>query len=94
MELRSRHAEVLTSDANLRLAIYDRADHRYQIVEERVRTYESGEAWPPQYVPFPCDAHWQPFWQIDAQARNGVFETVDDALREAKLLVRNRNSTT
>jgi len=59
MRLQNRHAEVLTSDANLRFTIYDRADHRYQIVEERVRTYESGKAWPPHYVPFPCDAHWQ-----------------------------------
>ena len=87
MELRYRHAELLSADARLRLAIYGRADHRYTIVEERVRSYEAGDEWRPEYVPFPCDANWQPFWQIDAQPREGLFGTVDDALKEAKLLL-------
>lgn len=89
MEPRYRHAELLSPDASLRLAIYDRADHRYLIVEERVRSYESGDADNPTLVPFPCDARWQPFWQIDAQARNGVFGTIEDALNEARLLLAN-----
>jgi hypothetical protein len=90
MKPRYRHAELLSQDAKLRLAIYDRADHRYQIVEERVRSYESeGDKWPPDYIPFPCGADWEPFWQIEAYPRDGLFGTVDDALREAKLLLTN-----
>lgn len=73
----------------LRLAIYDRADFRYQIVEERVRSYETNDEWHPDHVPFPCDAYWEPFWQIQAEPRISVFETIDDALKEAKLLLRN-----
>jgi len=89
MEPRSRHAELLSADAELRLAIYDRADHRFLIVEERVRSYESGDADNPTLVPFPRDASWRPWWQIDAQVRDGVFATIEDALSEARLLLAN-----
>ena len=89
MKPRYRHAELLSADAKLRFAIYDRADLRYQIVEERVRSYEAGDEWPPDLVPFPCDENWQPFWQIDSHPRDGVFGTIDDALNEARLLLAN-----
>lgn len=86
---RYRHGELLSADAKLRLVIYDRADFRYMIVEERVRSYEAGDEWHPDDVPFPCNAQWEPFWQIQAVPRRGVFETVEDALNEAKLLLAN-----
>lgn len=89
MELRYRHAELLSPDAMLRFAIYDRADLRYQIVEERVRSYEANDELRPDNVPFTCDAHWEPFWQIQAEPRIGIFETIEDALKEAKLLLTN-----
>jgi hypothetical protein len=89
MKPRYRHAELLSADAKLRLAIYDRADHHYQIVEERVRSYGAGDEWHPDLVPFPCDASWQPFWQIDSQPLKGVFGTFDDALNEARFLLAN-----
>ncbi|KTF67896.1 hypothetical protein ACNFJ7_08695 [Sphingomonas sp. HT-1] len=89
MELRYRHAELLSADAMLRLAIYDRADLRYQIVEERVRSYEANDEWHPDNVPFPCGAHWEPFWQIQAEPREGLFETIGDALVSAKLSLAN-----
>jgi hypothetical protein len=89
MKARYRHAELLSPDSRLRLAIYDRADHRYLIVEERVRSYETGDEWHPDFVPFPCNANWQPFWQIDSQPREGVFGTIDDALNEARHLLAN-----
>ena len=82
MEPRFRCSELLSADAKLRLAIYDRADHRYMIVEERVRSYEAGDEWNPEYVSFPCSARWEPYWQIWAEPRSGVFETVGDALNE------------
>lgn len=89
MELRHRHAELLSADAMLRLVIYDRTDLRYQIVEERVRSYEAGDEWHPNDVPFPRDAHWEPFWQIQAESLPGIFGTIDDALREARFLLAN-----
>ena len=91
MEPRYRHAELLSADAMLRLAIYDRADLRYQIVEERVRSYEADDEWHPDDVPFPCDARWEPFWQIQSEPRAGVFGTIDDALKEPRLLLANGN---
>lgn len=87
MKPRYRHAELLSADAKLRLAIYDRADHRFQIVEERVRSYEAGDELHPDHVPFPSGGDWLSFWQIDAQPRDGLFETIDDALGEARLLL-------
>ena len=89
MELRNRHAELLSADARLRLAIYDRVDHCYQLVEERVRSYEAGDELNPDFVAFPHDASWQSFWQIDAQPLGSVFGTIDDALNEARLLLAN-----
>lgn len=89
MEPRYRCAELLSADAKLRLVIYDRADFRYIIVEERVRSYEANDEWHPDDVPFPCNAHWEAFWQIQAEPRLGIFETIDDALKEAKLLLAN-----
>ena len=56
MEPRFRCSELLSADGKLRLAIYDRADHRYMIVEERVHSYEAGDEWNPEYVSFPCSA--------------------------------------
>lgn len=85
MELRYRHAELLSPDAKLRLVIYDRADQRFQIVEERVRSWEAGGEW--HIVPFPAGVEWQAFWQINQQPRDGLFGTIEDALREAKLLL-------
>jgi hypothetical protein len=82
MEPRYRHCELLSADAKIRLAIYDRADLRYVIIEERVRSYEAGDEWNPEYVPFPCNARWEPYWQIWAQPRSGVFGSVEDALSE------------
>lgn len=89
MKPRYRHGELLSTDAKLRLAIYDRADARYVIVEERVRSYEANDELHPDDVPFPCDARWEPFWQIQAEPRFSVFETIEDALKEAKLLLAN-----
>ncbi|WP_458389026.1 hypothetical protein [Sphingomonas sp. F9_3S_D5_B_2] len=86
MKPRYRHAELLSSDAKLRLAIYDRADLRFQIIEERVRSYEAGDEWHPVYVAFPKGgSNWQPFWQIDSRPRDGLFGDLEDALREARL---------
>jgi hypothetical protein len=89
MEPRFRHGELLSEDAKLRLAIYDRADHRYMIVEERVRSYKAGDEWNPEVVAFPCDSRWEPHWQIFAQPRSGIFGTVEDALSEGKRLLAN-----
>jgi hypothetical protein len=89
MELRYRHAELLSTDAMLRLAIYDRADCRYQIVEERVRSYEANDEWHPINVPFPCGEHREPFWQMQAKLREGLFGTIGDALISAKLSLAN-----
>jgi hypothetical protein len=91
MELRYRHAELLSPDAKLRLVIYDRADQRFQIVEERIRSYEAGDEWNPEHVAFPNGADWEPYWQIDQQPRVGLFGTIFDALAEAKLLLANGN---
>lgn len=59
------------------------------IVEERVHSYEAGDEWNPEIVAFPCNASWNPSWQIFAQPREGVFGTVEDALREGRLLLAN-----
>ena len=85
MELRYRQAELLSQDAKLRLVIYDRADQRFQIVEERVRSWEAEGEW--NIVPFPAGVEWEAFWQINQQPRDGLFGTIEDALREAKLLL-------
>lgn len=90
MQPRFRHAELLSTDAMLRLAIYDREDHRFQIIEERVRSYElEGDEGSPDYVPFPCGPDWEPFWHIEATPINGVFGSAIDALRESKFLLAN-----
>jgi hypothetical protein len=57
------------------------------IVEERVRSYEAGDEWNPDYVSFPCDARWEPYWQIWAQPRSGIFGSVEDALREGRRIL-------
>jgi hypothetical protein len=62
MEPRYRHAELISADAKLRLAVSDRADFRYMLVEERVRSYEAGDEWNPEVVRFPCNAHWEPYF--------------------------------
>lgn len=72
----------------MKLAIYDRADGHFQIVEERVRSYEGGDEW--RHVPFPVDASWEPHWQITQQRRDGLFGTIHDALAEAKSLLAER----
>jgi hypothetical protein len=87
MDLQHRCAELLAPDARLRLAIYSRSDQRFQIVEERVQSYETGDEWHPVTVPFPSDASWQPHWIIDTQRRDGLYGTVEDALNEAKHLL-------
>lgn len=87
MKLQNRYAELLSRDAKLRLAIYHRADQLFQIVEERVLSYEAGDEWQPDHVPFPRGTAWEPFWQIDQQLRDGLFGNIDDALREAKSLL-------
>ena len=88
MQPRFRHAELLSPDEKLRLAIYDRADYRYQIVEERVRCYgPDADDW--VYVPFPRGTEWEAPWQIEALPRDGLFGTVTDALGEARLLITN-----
>ena len=86
MQPRFRHAELLSPDGKLRLAIYDRADFRYQIIEERVRSYATN-ADDSEYVPFPDEAEWEADWQIVASPPGGLFGTVDDALREARLMI-------
>lgn len=92
MKPRYRHAELLSADAKLRLAIYDREDLRFQIVEERVRSYQAGDESHPDYVAFPSSgADWQSLWQIDTQPRDGLFGSLDDALREAKTVLANGN---
>ena len=87
MEPRFRHCELLSVDAKLRLAIYDRADFRYMIVEERVCSYEAGDELNPEYVSFPCNARWEPYWQIQALPRSGLFGTVEDALSEGMAIL-------
>ena len=89
MEPRFRHCELLSADAKLRLAVYDRADHRFMIVEERVHSYEAGDEWNPEIVAFPCNSSWNPGWQIFAQSRDGIFGTVEDALEEGRRLLAN-----
>ena len=89
MELLHRYAELLSSDAKLRLAIYGRADQRFQIVEERVQSYQSGDEWNPVAVPFPTSAEWLSHSVIETTPREGLFGSVEDALREAKLLLAN-----
>ena len=80
---------MLAADAKLRLAIYDRADFRYVIVEERVRSYEANDECNPEYVSFPCDARWEPYWQIWTQPRTGIFGSVEDALSEGMRILAN-----
>lgn len=87
MKLRYRHAEVLSSDGKLRLAIYDRDDHMFQIVEERVRSYEAEDEDHFDFVPFPTSPNWHPSWQIDSHPQHGLFGTVSDAVAEAVLRV-------
>jgi hypothetical protein len=89
MEMRHRHAELLSPDAKLRLAIHDRADQRFQLVEERVRSYEAGDEYNPDILPFPVDASWEPFWVIHSEPRDGLYDTIEDALREARCLLMN-----
>jgi hypothetical protein len=77
----------LSADGKLRLVVYDRADFRYMLVEERVRSYEAGDEWNPEIVRFPSDANWKPSWQIWAEPREGIFGTVEDALQEGKRIL-------
>lgn len=87
MEPRYRCCELISADAKLRLVIYDRADFLYMIVEESVRSYEAGDELNPETVPFPCDARWEPYWQIWAQPRSGIFGSVEDALKEGRRIL-------
>ena len=91
MELLHRYAELLSPDAKLRLAIYGRADQRFQIIEERAQNFEAGDEWNPTIMPFPRNADWQPCWVIDTRRRDGLFGSVDDALNEARRLIGNGN---
>ena len=88
MKLRYRHAEVLSNDGKLRLAIYDRDDHMFQIVEERVRSYEAENEDHFDFVPFPTSPNWHPSWQIDSDPQRGLFGTVSDAVAEAILRIK------
>jgi hypothetical protein len=89
MSLLHRYAELTSDDARLRLAIFSRTDQRFQIVEERVWSYEAEDAEKPTSVPFPEASEWQPWWMIHAQLREGLFGTLDDALDEARTLLAN-----
>ena len=89
MDLLNRYAELLSPDAKLRLAIYGGADQRFQIVEERVQSYETGDEWNPRDVPFPTGMDWKAYWVIETRPREGLFGSVKDALDEAKRLLVN-----
>lgn len=89
MDPRYRCCELLSADAKRRLAIFDRADHRYMIVEERVRSYEADDELNPRLVPFPCDAKWEPCWQIFTKTLSGIFGSVEEALNEAEIILAN-----
>lgn len=87
MDIQGRCAEILSSDGRRRLAIYNRGDLRYVIVEERVQSYEAGDEWNPVAVPFPTDENWEPCWLIHVHPLDGLYGTVDDAIKEARLLL-------
>ena len=87
--LQNRYAELLSEDALLRLAIYSRSDQCFQIVEERVLSYEAGDPEKPAFVPFPIGGTWQPWCMIDASIRHGVFGSLEDALADARLQLAN-----
>ena len=61
------------------------------IVEERVRSYENGDEWNPEYVSFPCNARWEPFWQIWTEPRPSIFGSIEDALGEGKRILARGN---
>ncbi len=86
MTLQRRVAELLSEDRVRRFAIFARQDQHYGIVEERILSYEGGDAEQPDVVPFPERSEWRPFWIIDAQPLDGLFGTVEDALSFARLL--------
>lgn len=88
MNLNQRLAELLSEDRLLRLAICNRGDGCTQIVEERVWSYENNDAEHPLAVPFPADGSWSFRWMIHSTMRHGVFGSLDDALREAELVLR------
>jgi hypothetical protein len=89
MDIQGRCAEILSSDGLRRLAIYNRGDLRYVLVEERVRSYEAGDEWNPAAVPFPTDGNWKSFWVIEVDPLNGLYGTVEDAVKAARLLLAN-----
>ncbi|MGW8190569.1 hypothetical protein [Sphingomonas hankookensis] len=51
MTMHHRSGEVLSDDRRYRLVIFHRPDHRFVIVEERILSYERGEAENPDVIP-------------------------------------------
>jgi hypothetical protein len=89
MDIHGRCAEIVSPDGRRRLAIYNRGDLRFVIVEERVRSYEAGDEWNPEAVPFPADTNREPYRLIHIDPLDGLYGTVEDALREAQMLLAN-----
>ena len=85
---RQRQSEIYSADRMRRLVIFKRLDGYFQISQERVLSYESGDEYNPAVEPFPEDAVLPEWSMIDELSLgSGLFGTVVDAELEGRRLV-------
>lgn len=83
-----RQSEVYSADRRKRLAVFKRDDGYFQISEEVLRSYESGDEYNPSLVPFPEDSSLPKWSMIHDSILDGLFGSAGDAEAEARRLLR------
>jgi hypothetical protein len=83
----NRDAEVYSADRKHRLVVLGRPDGYFQISQERVLSYESGDEYNPTIESFPEDGLLPEWSLIDEHIMDGLFGSAADAEAEARRLL-------
>lgn len=83
--LPKRYAEVYSEDRKVRLVILQRDDSLFQLYQEEVRDYSGGDELNVAIIPFPDVEPSIDISDIYGIPLDGIYGSMDDAEREAKL---------
>jgi hypothetical protein len=83
----SRQIEMYSVDRKRRIAVLRRSDGYFKISVETVLSYENGDEWNPDVIPFPNDGVLAQCSIIDERVLDRLFGTAEDAEAEARRLI-------
>jgi hypothetical protein len=83
-----RQCEVYSLDRKTRIVVLKRDDGYFQILEEVLRSYESGDEFNPTLIPFPENGSLPEWSMIHGSAVHSLFGSAEDAEAEARRLLR------